>query len=171
MSDRIAVMSEGHIEQLGTPAEVYETPVSTYVAEFLGVSNLMEATVVECRSDCTIVDLAGHRMTANALYPETGQALLSIRPERVQLQTGATVEPNQIPATVDRTVYAGSLLSVLISIDGVGELQVVIANEGGTRTYQEGQAVTVRFPEDALRVLAPSSFRIEDLDLEAADGL
>jgi spermidine/putrescine transport system ATP-binding protein len=171
MSDRIAVMSEGHIEQLGTPAEVYETPTSSYVAEFLGVSNLMEATVVECRSDCTIIDLAGYSMTANALYPDTGRALLSIRPERVQLQAGATVEPNQIPATVDRIVYAGSLLSVLININGVGELQVVIANEGGAKTYEEGQAVTVRFPEDALRVLAPSAARVEGLNLEPADGL
>lgn len=155
MSDRIAVMSEGHVEQLGSPAEVYEQPTSSYVAEFLGVSNLMDAVVVECRPDCTIVELAGRTLTANTLYSDTGPALLSIRPERVQIQTGANVEANQIPATVDRTVYAGSVLTVLIAIDDVGELQVVMANEGGTKTYEPGQAVTVRFPEDALRVLAP----------------
>ena len=81
MSDRIAVMSHGRVEQLGTPAEVYETPTSSYIAEFLGVSNLMDVDVESTRDGNTVVQLGTHRLIAAVPYSGTGPAMVSIRPE------------------------------------------------------------------------------------------
>src|SRR5213075_2354756 len=90
LSDRIAVLSHGHIEQIGTPAEIYERPATTFVAEFIGSSNLFPARVVGYDAPGTIVETeAGLRLccasngeTANG---EQREIAVLLRPERVQV--------------------------------------------------------------------------------------
>ena len=104
MSDRLAVMSSGRIEQVGTPSEVYEHPATAYVADFLGVSNLMDAKI-EGRStgggwrvrvgEFELEAAAG----AEGLSPE---AKLVIRPERVRLGSFEESGTNRLPGMVDR---------------------------------------------------------------------
>jgi spermidine/putrescine transport system ATP-binding protein len=154
MSDRIAVMSAGSVEQLGTPAEVYERPVSSYIAEFLGVSNLMEVMVKQGSEAQTVVQLGSHELTANTSYPWPGPALVSIRPERIVIVDGAPNDaPNTVRARVDRMVYAGPLLNLLVSIDDLNEIQVTVPNQGELVEYRSGEEITLRFPADALRIL------------------
>src|SRR5437867_5080239 len=109
MSDRLAVMAGGRIEQAGTPTEVYETPATAFVADFLGVSNLMSASV-EGPDGANHVRL---RLGAYALAAPRGQGPASggvkvvIRPERVRLETFGAGGANRLPGMVERLVYLG----------------------------------------------------------------
>jgi len=156
MSDRLAVMSAGRIEQLGTPSDVYEQPASAYVADFLGLSNLMPADAIGASSNggCRIM-LGSHELVAGAgAVGSKGPVSVCIRPERIVLggngldgNTG-----NDVPGVVDRVVYMGPMLQVLIDVEGIGSIQAVIPNQGQIN-LNRGQAVSVGMPEEALRVL------------------
>lgn len=154
MSDRIAVMSRGRIEQLGSPSEVYETPTSSYIAEFLGVSNLMEVMVkAETPAGDAIVQLGGAELATANPYPWPGPALVSIRPERILVLDGAEPVTNEVSATVDRLVYAGPVVSILVNVDDLYEIQVAVPNRGHHASYRHGDPIRLQFPQDALRVL------------------
>jgi spermidine/putrescine transport system ATP-binding protein len=153
MSDRIAVMSHGTVEQLGTPDEVYETPASGYIAEFLGVSNLMEVMVKSGTDTQATVQLGSHELTANTPYPWPGPALLSIRPERIVVASDGETVPNTVTAKVDRVVYAGSVLNLLVTIEDLNEIQVTVPNRGTRATFRAGEDIRLQFPADALRIL------------------
>lgn len=159
MSDRLAVMSAGRIEQLGTPSDVYEQPASAYVADFLGLSNLMPADAVGPSSSggCR-VKIGSHELVAGAgAVGSTGPVRVCIRPERIVL--GKYVldgkRGNELPGVVDRVVYMGPMLQVLIEVDGIGSIQAVVPNQGSS-TLHRGDAILVGMPEDALRVLVAS---------------
>jgi spermidine/putrescine transport system ATP-binding protein len=155
MSDRLAVMSAGRIEQLGTPSDVYERPASAYVADFLGLSNLMSADAVGPSSNggC-LVRLGNHELVAGAGAIESvGPVSVCIRPERIVL--GGNVA-NDLPGIVDRVVYMGPMLQVLIEVDGVGSVQAVLPNQGPS-DLRRGDSILVGMPRDALRVLLPSA--------------
>ena len=168
MSDRIAVMSHGRVEQLGTPAEVYETPASSYIAEFLGVSNLMDVTVTSTVNGATTVQLGPHQLTASVQYPHTGPAMISIRPERIKIVGRHSGGDNVVVARVERLVYAGPILNVLVRVGDLSEIQVSVPNEGHAATYLHGDEIGLHFPSDALRVLERQDV---ESDLEPADGL
>jgi spermidine/putrescine transport system ATP-binding protein len=154
MSDRMAVMSHGKVEQMGTPAEVYESPVSSYIAEFLGVSNLMEVMVKsESPKGGAVVQLGSNELTASTSYPWPGPALVSIRPERIKIVEGATTGPNTVVARVERTVYAGPVLNLLVRVEDLNEIQVTVPNEGHIATYRHGDQVRLYLPAEALKVL------------------
>ncbi|MCI0425507.1 MAG: ABC transporter ATP-binding protein [Actinobacteria bacterium] len=153
MSDRIAVMSQGTVEQLGTPAEVYESPVSSYIADFLGVSNLMEVMVKTGTQTQTVVQLGPYELTADTTYPWPGPALVSIRPERVLVLSDGDDVPNMVSARVERMVYAGPVLNVLVTIADSSEIQVTVPNMGAVGHYRHGDEIHLQLPSDALRIL------------------
>jgi len=154
MSDRLAVMSEGHIEQVGTPEELYEEPANTYIADFLGLSNLLPATVVGSAGNGCLVRIGPHVLRAAAgATSSVGDVNLCVRPERVVLGGGAD---NELPGVIDRVVYVGPFLHVLVHVAGVGEIQAVMQNQGNRVALARGQAIHVGLPPEALRVLAHS---------------
>ncbi len=154
MSDRIAVMSQGRVEQVGPPKEIYEEPATAYVADFLGVSNLMEATAAgETTGGCS-VSIGEFRFTAGQGDADTrGQAKVTIRPERVDLEAQGTSGENRVPGMVERVVYVGSVLQVFVNLAPGERIQAWMQNEGGDLPFQSGSPVTVHFPPEALRVL------------------
>lgn len=157
MSDRLAVMSNGVIAQLGSPREVYDEPVDAYVADFLGVSNLMEATVVRPASggnpcllkvgDSPLESLCGS-VTA------TGDVRVSIRPERVRVEAFELSGKNLLPGMVERVVFLGSTTQLIVRLAAGFTLQALVSNDGGPDTLEQGTPVKVGLPPDALRVLA-----------------
>jgi spermidine/putrescine transport system ATP-binding protein len=153
MSDRLAVMSDGLVEQVGSPSDVYESPASAHIADFLGLSNLIPATAhgSDGNGGCR-VSAGDHELLAGTGAVElTGPARICIRPERVVLDgTG----PNSMPARVERVVYMGSMLQVLMSVPGLGEMQAIVQNRGDGTAPIRGADVTVTLPTEALRVLA-----------------
>jgi spermidine/putrescine transport system ATP-binding protein len=154
MSDRLAVMSEGHVEQVGGPQDVYEEPETAYVADFLGVSNLMDAQAkgregAGCRVALGDLEVVAGRGDTGA----SGPAKLVIRPERVRVEEQGASGPNRIPAMVDRTVYVGSTMQVMLRLPGGQVVQAMIANRGDAQAYPQGTPVTLFFPPEDLRVL------------------
>ena len=155
MSDRLAVMKDGHIEQVGAPQDVYEDPETLYVADFLGVSNLMQATVVNAGTSACHVALDGYELETRGTDRDvTGEAKIVIRPERIELEEhGSPSGPNRIPGMVERVVYVGSAIQVIVR-GATGEaLQALVQNTGGGIPYEQGTPVQLHLPVDALRVL------------------
>jgi spermidine/putrescine transport system ATP-binding protein len=157
MSDRVAVMSKGRIEQVGTPAAVYEDPGTVFVADFLGVSNLMDAEAVDGGAggsdSCTV---AIGEFTLRAGCGDTsarGAVKVVARPERVQLLAHGSEQANCLPGMVERTVYVGASLQVMVRLATGAQLQASVANTGEANGYEQGTPVAVHVPADALRVL------------------
>jgi spermidine/putrescine transport system ATP-binding protein len=152
MSDRLAVMDDGHVEQVGTPDEVYEEPRTAYVADFLGVANLLDA---EC--DRGTVELGSFRLAATSGDAGcTGTVKVVIRPERVRVTEGEPVGDNCVPAMVERLVYVGPTTQVHLRLPHGPQLQAMVANQDGRPAWEAGTPVAVTLPPDALRVLAPT---------------
>ena len=115
LSDRIAVMDGGRIEQIGTPAEIYESPRTGFVAAFIGDANFLEGRVQDCpeRDYCRIA-IAGlppiHGFNDKAIRP--GQTItLSIRPEKIHISHDKPAEKplhNMAPAVVEDVIYLGA---------------------------------------------------------------
>ncbi len=154
MSDRLAVMSNGRVEQVGPPKEVYEEPSTAYVADFLGISNLMDATAYGPVEGGCRVRVGEFELVAGRGEPDAhGEVKLSIRPERVDLEMGEASGQNRIPGMVERIVYVGSTMQVIVHLAPGERLQALLQNEGGTLAFHQGTAVVVHLPAEALRVL------------------
>ncbi len=111
MSDRIAVFNEGHIEQVGTPADVYERPASPFVAGFVGTSNLLSGDVAK-------------RITGS-------EKMFSVRPEKIHLASeNGNMEKDMVSVNgvIRDVVYLGLFTRYLVEIDGGGDLVVVEQN-------------------------------------------
>ena len=166
MSDRLAVMSNGRVEQIGTPSDVYEEPDTAYVADFLGVSNLMDATAegLGAEGRCR-VRLGEFELSAGQGDTDVhGPVKIVIRPERVRLdETGAT-GPNRVPGMVERVVYVGSIMQVIVHLAPGQTLQAWVQNQGEGLPYQQGHPVSVHLPVDALRVLVDTGTPLPDLE-------
>jgi spermidine/putrescine transport system ATP-binding protein len=154
MSDRLAVMAGGRIEQVGTPAELYEAPATTYVAGFLGVANLFPATAGgrdggRCRVRLGEFDLEA----AGGDTAASGEVKVVIRPERVRLEPYGTTGPNRVPGMVERLVYQGPATQLVVRLASGEPLQALVQNQGEPLSWQQGTAIAVHLPPDALRVL------------------
>ncbi|HWM09690.1 MAG TPA: ABC transporter ATP-binding protein [Solirubrobacteraceae bacterium] len=151
MSDRIAVMDGGVVEQCGTPEEVYERPAKPFVAGFIGISNLMEGTVANGG-----VQLSGGARCA-ARVPDgvaDGTVVqLSVRPEKIVLDelTDAMV---RIPGTVAERVYVGTATQVIVELAGGARIVALEQNTERARSddrWEIGHEVTVGWlPEHSL---------------------
>ena len=154
MSDRIAVMSDGRVEQVAPPREVYEEPSTTFVADFLGVSNLMAAiahgeTGGRCRVKVGEFELYAARGETHT----TGDTKIVIRPERVQLETHESTGENRLPGMVERVVYLGNSNQVIVRLANGDKVQALVQNTGDELAYRQGDPVQVYMPAEALRVL------------------
>jgi spermidine/putrescine transport system ATP-binding protein len=155
MSDRLAVMNEGRVEQVGVPRDVYEEPETLFVADFLGVSNLMDATAHGPRDGRCRVAVQSFELEAGGGASDvTGPAKIVIRPERVELEPhGAASGPNRLPGMVERIVYVGSAIQVIVRVATGEKLQAHVQNTGKGVPYEQGTPVQIHLPADALRVL------------------
>jgi spermidine/putrescine transport system ATP-binding protein len=150
MSDRLAVMSNGRIQQVGSPAEVYEEPATAYVADFLGASNLMSA-LGEGAGRIRLGDF--YFTAARGDHGARGPVRIVVRPERVRLEEHGSPGDNRIPGMVERVLYVGSVIQEFVHLAHGGSLQASLQNRGGDLPWQQGTAVSVHLPPDAIRVL------------------
>jgi spermidine/putrescine transport system ATP-binding protein len=160
MSDRLAVMAGGRIEQVGSPTELYEEPATTYVAGFLGVANLMAAVsspVTNGGGRCRL-RLGDFELEASGGdTAATGEVRVVIRPERVRLEPYGTTGPNRVPGMVERLVYQGPATQLVVRLANGEPLQALIQNQGEPLSWEQGTAIAVHLPADALRVLRESA--------------
>jgi spermidine/putrescine transport system ATP-binding protein len=155
MSDRIAVMSNGRVEQVASPRQVYEEPSTVFVADFLGVSNLMQVTArgADSQGRCRIRLDSFELQAARGDTAMSGETKATIRPERVRLEPQSASGENRVPGMVERWVYLGNAVQLIVRLATGQTIQVLIQNTGDDIPYAQGTPVQVHLPADALRVL------------------
>ena len=165
LSDRIAVMRDGRIEQVGTPREVYEQPANTWVASFLGDANLIDCRVVRHSSSQTVLATRGEP-TVEFLAPPHGSAgpgesvFLMVRPQRIDLVAeGDSGDPggdthNSLPATVEAAYFSGTELRYLITTDQGESLHAISSIEEEREEFGTGDRVIARWPAEFGRLLS-----------------
>lgn len=153
MSDRIAIMRDGHIEQLADADTIYGSPANAYVAGFIGQQNFLEGTAQDATTATTTV---GTLTTSNA-HPDVraGDAMVAaVRPEFVQLaaatEAGTTSAPNQFDGTVLSTAHLGETVQFLIDLGNEVSIQARLPTPTAPRLF-EGDRATVTFSPDSVQ--------------------
>nr|WP_255497231.1 MULTISPECIES: ABC transporter ATP-binding protein [unclassified Mycolicibacterium] len=163
MSDQIAVLAEGRVEQVGPPQEIYSAPATTYVAGFLGAANIFDADVLQNDDGSALCSALATRLGAAVdTSCQPGPAAIVIRPERITIQSpDDPVSPghNAINGTVAQVVYHGASTQVHVNVGEPTALVVDVPNQSGPGSvaYAAGMAVTCVCTQDAVRVLARSA--------------
>ncbi|MGI9197679.1 MAG: ABC transporter ATP-binding protein [Candidatus Nanopelagicales bacterium] len=151
MSDRLAVMAAGCVEQVGTPVDVYDSPATAYVADFLGSANVVDVEILGSAGEGrATVNLGGARLTCQATTLDA-PAKLVIRPERLLLEP-TDEESGQIPGVVERTVYQGATTDIHVRLTD-GSFLVVRRPSERAGAHGPGEQVTVHCRADAMRLL------------------
>lgn len=137
MADTIAVMNGGRIEQQGSPGDLYESPATTFVANFLGQSNLVHATVGSTAGEDLLLDVHGHRLAMPASRRRSGESdlLIGVRPEKIRLATPGEQSPdarkNVLPGgVVTDAGFTGVSTQYLVRMPWGQELVVFAQNTG-----------------------------------------
>ncbi len=177
MSDRLAVMNQGVIEQVGTPEEIYQQPANVYVADFLGSANVLDVEVLSRNGHGTVCKLGPHALNVDAAAA-AGPAKAVVRLERVELlAAGGSVadEPNTVSSArlVDRIVYLGPTTQVVVRLADGQALVATVPNAGGTGggAFAPGMALSARIAPDALRILpADGAVSSDPADSAPADS-
>ena len=157
MSDRIAVMSAGELQQLGEATEIYEHPRNVFVADFIGETNLLDVTVDENKGGQAMCHLGGgHALSCAAVegVDKGAQVHLSVRPERLYLSESAT-DAQSLTGVVRDNVFVGTDIQTLVTLDDGPQMIVRTSNSdrGKSRTFQPGARVHVNMEEGAARLL------------------
>ncbi len=150
MSDRIAVMDQGRILQVGSPEEIYEHPANRFVADFIGQTNLLEGTV----EDSSTVCLAnGARVQASSDQPVGTAVAVSLRPERAHIAaTGAVEDRPSVEGVVDRVTYLGNARVYTVRLDWM-EVEVREENRPGAALHEPGAPVSIWWDPGAVWVV------------------
>lgn len=159
MSDRVAVFNDGRIQQLAPPADLYERPDNSFVAQFIGENNKLAGVVEELSGDKALVRLAtGELIDATPVnIREKGQkTLVSIRPERVEFKPEMMPAGiHSIDAEVVEIIYMGDILRVVLKVAGSSDFVMKMRNTLGQTRLVQGQKIKVGWhPQDA-RALDP----------------
>ena len=153
LSDRVVIMHEGRIQQVGPPPEIYARPVNRFVADFIGKANFLEGRVVRPVSGEGVeLEIMGRRIMAP--MPEAGfsagdRVLLIARPESLLLERK---KPNTLTAKVRESVYLGSQVVYEIEVNG-SLLTVEISDPQEHISFSKGEEVSLTFKEKSLHIL------------------
>lgn len=164
MSDRIAVMSAGHLQQIGTPAEIYEEPANEFVANFIGETNLLEVDVMTKNANSVTVAVQG----ADESFAKSRAfdvpfdnrvflgptAKLSVRPERVSLLPTSYQDEYHLSGTVKQSIYMGTDTQYIVQLDNGCELLTRNQNiTNAEQVFTAGDNVKVMFDLSTARLL------------------
>ena len=165
MSDRIAVMSNGEVQQIGTATDIYDHPVNHFVATFIGEANILRVKVTKTNQNSITAALAaggGSVSIATDLAMTKGQNIsLMIRPERVKIGKPGRAK-SALSGVVQSISYLGTDTQLHVSLNAArgakqDKVEMIIArqqNHGdGGSPFQKGDAVSVTIAENALRIL------------------
>ncbi|MDR0220566.1 MAG: polyamine ABC transporter ATP-binding protein [Lachnospiraceae bacterium] len=167
MSDRIAVMNVGVLEQIGTPSEIYEKPKTRFVADFIGETNLFEA-VASSKAEDGVVSLhteVGAVLCIDEAFSPTELVNISVRPEKI-LVSESPVPGFALPGTVTENIYIGTVVKSLITLPN-GQV-IRLSTTAGQAPPPVGATMNVHWqPEDAVVMHTPANSiytYIKDLD-------
>jgi iron(III) transport system ATP-binding protein len=155
ISDRVVVMNEGRIDQVGTPTEIYRHPQTRFIADFIGRANFITGIVKSQQDGQLDVDFFGHTMTVHAAesqYATGAEVTVVVRPEMMELNPSVA----HVEGVVRTASYLGNVTEYEVEVAG----QILALVESDPRhitIHQPGEAVQVRFLEDCLYVLPAQS--------------
>ena len=164
ISDRIVVMNEGRIEQIGTPSEIYNFPRTRFVASFVGTLNVLSGTVIDAAGGQIVV--AGQPLRTTQVLPASDAGklrTLAIRPEAISLEPRSDGR-NTLSATVDAVNFLGAIVRVRVALHRAGNaesggeakaitLSLDLFNDPNRALPSVGQAVVIGFSHENLLVL------------------
>jgi spermidine/putrescine ABC transporter ATP-binding subunit len=153
MSDYVAVMRDGEIEQMGAPREIYERPRTKFVAGFLGASNFLDGQVVATEGSKVVVDLGGSQLTLDGSLPagqDSSRLTLALRPERIGILPPGS---GRLQGTVTDVVYRGAETHVYVDRDG--QPLVAYVQNASTRAAlpRSGERIGLDFEDESLVVV------------------
>ncbi|MCK5672027.1 MAG: ABC transporter ATP-binding protein [Spirochaetales bacterium] len=153
ISDNIAVMDEGEIQQVGTPWEIYKNPVNAFVASFVGDMNFLEGDVIKSENNSTVILINNIKIRAGALtIPDVKRTRMAIRPEDISI-VGEEVnndEFSSLPGIVEKSSFIGSLIRYTVKC---GDNQTMVAERHKPQSealMPNGTSVFVKIPVDAI---------------------
>jgi putative spermidine/putrescine transport system ATP-binding protein len=156
LSNRIAVFKEGSIQQIGRPAELYESPQNAFVAQFIGESNRLTGTVVSDNGlICRVAIDGGDETDAIAVNcgPSGSRTTLSLRPENVQIDPAAQACEFRFQATVREIVYLGDHLRVLVDVCGCKDFIIKVPRAHEASRIRIGQVLGIGWDKKDCRAL------------------
>jgi putative spermidine/putrescine transport system ATP-binding protein len=155
LSDRVAVLSHGRIEQFDTPENVYGRPSTAFVAGFVGRPNLLEATVSGQSASALLIRTAGGQDLAaatDARFSEGAPVVVALRPERLRLSAKRDPEiANSLPVTVVFRAFSGASVQYVVSAEGGTEVQVEVA--ASAAIFQRGDVLQLEIAAEEVIVL------------------
>ena len=141
ISDRIAVMKEGNIMQVGTPEAIYKKPENTFVAGFIGVSNFVECEVKGDNPEAAVLDIKGEcKITCQLKKPFSGKGIISARPEQLFFD-----EKEGLPGKIVMSTFLGDFIEYEIELDNGQTLQLNEYTKDVQTVRPDGQNVKVNF--------------------------
>ncbi|MFH5774551.1 ABC transporter ATP-binding protein [Paracoccus sp. NGMCC 1.201697] len=156
MSDRIAIMANGAIAQMGPPLEVYESPRSRFIARFLGEANVIEGKVARLADGEAAVEVAGLKLGVDGAgeLPSPGEeCAFFVRPERLKLSVGAALPGYcHVPGRVEKIAFLGNITRYEIDWDGPEGFVIDCANSDDSR-HAHGQPVFVNWNRADAKIL------------------
>jgi putative spermidine/putrescine transport system ATP-binding protein len=151
LSDRVVVMSEGRIEQTGSPPEIYNFPATPFVASFVGTLNLLPATIVDGPAGrLTVADQEIRAAKAVTTRPDL-PVTIALRPEAVEL--GEAGGANRLTGQIEDVSFLGSIVRTRVRIGDAATVSLDTFNDPGLASAAIGDTVTVSFPPEAALVL------------------
>lgn len=146
IADQVAIMNKGRLIQLGTPRELYRAPADRFVAEFVGLSNIVPAELVETNAHGATVRLFGKTIRSRRppRNPD-GQVSIVLRPEALEIDKP---NPRDVEAHVLTTAFTGPLVRYTIRTNDGTVLTVDLHNPGPDQFFSEGTRVSLRLPEE-----------------------
>jgi spermidine/putrescine transport system ATP-binding protein len=162
MSDRIVVMNEGRVEQIGPPEEIYHSPATVFVANFIGVANLIAAKVGRSDGNGATALVSGDLVpvTASAWKGNPGEAAtVMIRPERLRVSTTPLSGPVSLPVTMESAIFQGPVVRLALRAADGTEIIGHLGPEELIPNLQVGQSLFAGWDRDAARLLPPSTLR------------
>jgi iron(III) transport system ATP-binding protein len=151
LSDRIVVMNEGVIEQIGNPMEIYRYPNSRFVANFIGRANFIDGVILDQNGSALTVQSLGESITLSNVkreFHKGEEVTLIVRPEMIEIKkTGGLYT-----GVVRRAVYLGDLIEYAVEINGLSILGTE-TDPRVTELFPDGEQVTIGFAEDCIQVL------------------
>ncbi|MFM8998623.1 MAG: ABC transporter ATP-binding protein [Actinomycetota bacterium] len=171
MSDRLAVMRHGRIEQIGAPEDVYESPATEFVAGFLGASNLLDGEVQQPEGDTTVVRLSGGDVVrlpvARASFAVGTKVRVGVRPEKVTIGPAADAAPagwNSIPGLLTMATYVGVGHQYAVEGPGGADLMVWVQNLGAAPVPTPGESVRLSWQRDHTFAVVPQGLAEGEAD-------
>ncbi|MBW2059791.1 MAG: ABC transporter ATP-binding protein [Deltaproteobacteria bacterium] len=146
LSDRVAVMRNGRLEQVGSAYELYENPASRFVADFIGETNFLDVRVESIEEDSIIVSnpsIPRIRVPKGSGFAVGQEAHLSIRPEKITFVNGSDSVNSTVSGVVEEIIYMGDITKYYIKLEKGGGLILKQHNREGIRRPDRGEKVTI----------------------------